>query len=289
MLDGVTGIHRMFSSGPTIDRMKRPCLHITLVFALLLPLIPLPLVARLWTSAAGTRMEAEYVKIADKVVHLKTPDGRLLEVPVNQLSLEDQQYLKALAAGGGDDPLINGPFTEEFTEVAEKWWKWSPNMSFVDGFAEAKNDDGIVWLEWTRPMKEDFEISLVLSRSGPHTYPLWDFGISLMDTGVSCGVLLGAEEHTVFVTTKSPDNMPGNPTARDVESKSSPAGSSTGGTLTMTRRGDRLSVKFVSDSGRPTTLQSVTIPKDLAPKLLIQFGGVPTTPRRIDRVTIGIL
>ena len=134
-------------------------------------------------------------------------------------------------------------------------------------------------------MKDDFEIAIVLSRQGPHTYPWWDFGVALMDTGVSCGLFLGSEEHRVYVTTKSADNEPGNP-SKGEESKSSPAGNSTGGTLTLTRKGDRLSIKFISDSGRPTSLPSVAIPKDLAPKLLIQFGGVPTTPRRIDRVTI---
>lgn len=266
--------------------MKRPNLSTTVFLVILLPILSLVAHARVWTSSAGTKMEAEYVKVIDQVVHLKTPEGRVLEVPVTQLSLDDQQHLQALLAGGGDDPFAAGPFTEEFTAVATKWWKWSPNMTFVDGAAEAKNGDGIFWLEWTRPMKEDFEFSIVVSRLGPHTNPWWDFGVALMDTGVSCGLLLGAEEHLISVTTKSPNNMPGNPAASDVESKASPAGNSTGGTLTMTRKGDRLSLKFVSDSGRPTTLQSVTIPKDLAPKLLIQFGGTPTSPRRIERVTI---
>jgi hypothetical protein len=215
--------------------MKSLRFSLIVVLAAMLSLSSSIVDARVWTSSAGTKMEAEYVKVAGNVVHLKTPEGRILEVPVNQLSLDDQQHLQTLLAGGGDDPFSDGPFVEEFTAVATKWWKWSPNMTFVDGFAEAKNDDGIVWLEWTRPMKEDFEIAIVLSRQGPHTYPAWDFGVALMDTGVSCGLLLGSEDHRVFVTTKSANNMPGNPTDRDIESKASPAGNSSGGTLTITR------------------------------------------------------
>lgn len=48
---------------------------------------------RTWTSAAGTTMEAELVKTAGNEVTLKTADGRVINVKLNQLSAEDQAFV----------------------------------------------------------------------------------------------------------------------------------------------------------------------------------------------------
>ncbi len=51
---------------------------------------------RTWTDASGRfRIEASLVRHADNMVQLRTPDGRVVRVPVDQFSSADREYLDA--------------------------------------------------------------------------------------------------------------------------------------------------------------------------------------------------
>lgn len=74
--------------------------------------------ARSWKQAAtGKVIEAELVKFEDGKVHLKLADGRVGQVDVNSLSLEDQEYIASLQSlpaatageGGSAWPQFRGP------------------------------------------------------------------------------------------------------------------------------------------------------------------------------------
>lgn len=72
--------------------------------------------ARTWTQAAtGRKIEAEAVKVDGANVVLRMAGGRTVPVPISSLSVEDQNFVKAMAAkpaaggGGGDWPAFRGP------------------------------------------------------------------------------------------------------------------------------------------------------------------------------------
>lgn len=65
--------------------------------------------SRMWTSQAGSTVEAEYVKQSFGTVYLRRADGTELAIPLNALSPADQQYVKSRvsssrAAPGPPDP-----------------------------------------------------------------------------------------------------------------------------------------------------------------------------------------
>jgi dienelactone hydrolase len=48
---------------------------------------------RTWTSAKGSKIEAEMVKRVGRSVYLRTADGRRMQISIGALSAEDQQYI----------------------------------------------------------------------------------------------------------------------------------------------------------------------------------------------------
>ncbi len=91
--------------------------------------------ARSWKQAAtGKVIEAELIKIEGGKVHLKLADGRVGQVEVISLSLEDQQYIASLekesapasggSAGGADWPNFRGP----------NWDGVSPDSGLLDSW-----------------------------------------------------------------------------------------------------------------------------------------------------------
>ncbi|MDA7888450.1 SHD1 domain-containing protein [Akkermansiaceae bacterium] len=52
---------------------------------------------RTWTSSAGSKIEAEFLRMEDEQVVLKKKNGEELSVDLSQLSEEDQSYLKKIA------------------------------------------------------------------------------------------------------------------------------------------------------------------------------------------------
>ncbi len=68
-----------------------PLVALCLLGSSLLGVEPIP--QRVWTSKAGTTLEASALKMTPGKVHLKAADGRLLEVPLDQLVDADQKVL----------------------------------------------------------------------------------------------------------------------------------------------------------------------------------------------------
>ena len=74
--------------------------------------------ARIWTDASGKhKIDAEFVKLADGVVHLQRPDQSILELSLNKLSQADQNHLATLRqpkelptanTGDGQPPIEEG-------------------------------------------------------------------------------------------------------------------------------------------------------------------------------------
>ena len=70
--------------------------HLIPVVALLL--MAITTAADTWTSATGTRIEAEFVKEKGGVVYLKTADGSVKKIKKTALSKEDQEKATRLAS-----------------------------------------------------------------------------------------------------------------------------------------------------------------------------------------------
>jgi len=63
------------------------------------------LAGRTWTDSSGThRIEAEFVAVNEGQVKLRRSDGRVISVPVDKLSAEDQAHIASLAAPPADEP-----------------------------------------------------------------------------------------------------------------------------------------------------------------------------------------
>lgn len=90
--------------------------------------------ARTWTQAAtGNKIEADFVSAADGNVTIKMSNGRSATVPVNSLSLEDQQWVAAQAGGpadaaataGGNWPRWRGPNQNNVSSESGLLKKWA--------------------------------------------------------------------------------------------------------------------------------------------------------------------
>jgi len=87
----------------------------TFLVALLILLVSLPASARTWKQeATGKEIVADLIKVEGGTVHLKLADGRVGQVEVISLSLEDQQFLASAQAGSPsasstDWPAFRGP------------------------------------------------------------------------------------------------------------------------------------------------------------------------------------
>jgi len=76
-------------------------IHIMLVATVTsLVLQPSDVEAKTWTDISGQRtIEAEYIDCSNDVVQLRIPDGRIIHVPLDKLSLADQQFVGRKLAG----------------------------------------------------------------------------------------------------------------------------------------------------------------------------------------------
>jgi len=116
--------------------MKRFLVH----FALALLLV-LPASARKWKQAAsGREIDAELIKVEDGKVHLRLADGRVGQVEVISLSLEDQEYVASLekksspGGSGSDWPAFRGPNGDGIspdTGLLAKWPNSGPDKLWV--------------------------------------------------------------------------------------------------------------------------------------------------------------
>jgi len=88
--------------------------------------------ARLWTDSTGSmQKEAEFVRLMGEVVYLRTPDGKLAQVPLATLSATDQEFIASGAAATANQPQVpaqpapvveqpEGPMTpERFTQAIQ--------------------------------------------------------------------------------------------------------------------------------------------------------------------------
>ena len=108
-------------------------------------LLTVPLAARTWTQAAtGKEIEAELIKVEDGKVHLRLPDGRVGQVEVISLSLDDQQYISSLESeessgsggesGGADWPAFRGADRDGISpdeNLLESWPEDGPEELWV--------------------------------------------------------------------------------------------------------------------------------------------------------------
>lgn len=73
--------------------MKSALLLLTALLSLNMPLHAQEEQMRTWTSAKGTTIEGTLLKKSPQSIQLKTKAGKTLNVPINQLSPEDQEYI----------------------------------------------------------------------------------------------------------------------------------------------------------------------------------------------------
>ena len=59
-----------------------------------LSVMAIPTELRAWTSSSGTRIDARAISVENGVVHLQSPDNRVLRVPLAKFSGEDQAFLR---------------------------------------------------------------------------------------------------------------------------------------------------------------------------------------------------
>lgn len=77
---------------------------------------------RTWTSADGRTLEASFLSATDLAVTVRRGDGRRLDLPLDQLSEEDQLWVKQLFADQARAKgLEEGPFADKAT--AGEWIK----------------------------------------------------------------------------------------------------------------------------------------------------------------------
>lgn len=86
--------------------------------------------AREWTSVSGTKLEADFVRIAGDMVTLKKPDGQSLGIRKQLLSAEDQAFIKE-QAGEAAAPLTAGPTTVAKTVPGAQSARPSVNTSAI--------------------------------------------------------------------------------------------------------------------------------------------------------------
>lgn len=75
-----------------------------------------PALARTWTQAAsGRKIEADFIKTADGKAHLKMANGKVAQVPITDLSKEDQEFIAsqkeaapAASSGSANWPIFRG-------------------------------------------------------------------------------------------------------------------------------------------------------------------------------------
>jgi hypothetical protein len=73
--------------------------------------------SRTWADTTGKfRWDGVFLKLADEVVHLRLPDGKVARIPLAKLSPDDQVYARSAASRG---PAEEDPFDTSSTMPAE--------------------------------------------------------------------------------------------------------------------------------------------------------------------------
>ncbi len=105
---------------------------------------------RTWTSAKGSRIEAEMLRRVGRYVYLRTADGRQMKIAIGALSAEDQQYVARLGGSGTAGAEHSAPAKESEPLPADFAWsvgkitdpipaesddKWSFRLYLPKGFS----------------------------------------------------------------------------------------------------------------------------------------------------------
>ncbi len=65
-----------------------------LLLQITMPLSANPTSSRMWEASTGHKLKASALQVKDGKVHLKKDDGKTIQVPLNKLTEEDQNFLK---------------------------------------------------------------------------------------------------------------------------------------------------------------------------------------------------
>ena len=109
---------------------------------------------RTWTAVNGKEVEAEFVSNEKGIVKLKLKSGKVFEVPLNKLSIGDQEFLKN-----------KSPSKETIDEEAQ--FKFLPLISdadverFAKGAIDYNSADTTDYTGWTKDVYEDRLVELV--------------------------------------------------------------------------------------------------------------------------------
>lgn len=203
-------------------------------------------------------------------------------------ALEIRRHIELLGGVVRDPSLEEPPLVEDFDGKPSRHWACNPNLRINGGFAETRG--GTVWIETKEEISGDFELTVDLVRDGTHLFDWWDFGIAFVDTGIVCGLRLAKQnEDLVFVTTDATENVPGKPWLQGVKSFPIRSEGTQRGQWQLTRKENRISLTFISESGQILSTPSLAIPENLSAKIRVVFDGVNTTPRKIDRIQLRAL
>ena len=102
---------------------------------------------RTWTAINGKEVEAEFVSNEKGIVKLKLKSGKVFEVPLNKLSIGDQEFLKN-----------KSPSKETIDEEAQ--FKFLPLISdadverFAEGAIDYNSADTTDYTGWTKAFYE---------------------------------------------------------------------------------------------------------------------------------------
>lgn len=89
-------------------------MRLRLLLVLVLAALPAAMCpGRTWTQGAtGKKLEAEFVRVVDQKVELKLQNGRMAQVPIATLGVDDQEHIRGLLAagssGGAEWPRFRG-------------------------------------------------------------------------------------------------------------------------------------------------------------------------------------
>ena len=114
---------------------------------------------RTWTAVNGKEVEAEFVSNEKGLVKLKLKSGKVFEVPLNNLSIGDQEFLKN-----------KSPSKETIDEEAQ--FKFLPLISdadverFAKGAIDYNSAEPTDYTGWTKDVYEDRLVELVQWKNG---------------------------------------------------------------------------------------------------------------------------
>ena len=123
--------------------------RIASVFSIVLVIVSATLVlARTWTDSSGTyKIEGEFVKLTDGKVDIRGHDGKVVHVPLEKLSDQDQKYVQKATSERKESRFIeaegSGETSEEALKDAFRGAVRSAVGAFVDEDTQVENDEVI--------------------------------------------------------------------------------------------------------------------------------------------------